>query len=62
MPDSRTISIGEAAQLLGLCGLTVYKAAERGDIPTIRIGRRILVLREPFERMLQGEEATPILK
>jgi hypothetical protein len=31
-----------------------YEAAKRGDIPSIRIGKRILVLREPLKRMLVG--------
>jgi excisionase family DNA binding protein len=30
-------------------------ALRRGEIPAIRIGRRWLVLAEPFDRMLQGE-------
>ena len=29
-----------------------YAAAKRGELPVIRIGKRILVLREPFKRML----------
>lgn len=32
-----------------------YEAGHRGEIPVIRIGKRMLVLVEPFERMLRGE-------
>ena len=32
------------------------EAAHRGEIPTIRIGSRILVLKEPFTPMLEGSQ------
>jgi len=50
-----TMSIKEAAERIP-CGINqAYSAAKRGEIPTIKIGKRIFVLREPFERMLRGE-------
>lgn len=56
MTPKPTMSIKEAAELIP-CGLNqAYDAAKRGEIPTIKIGRRILVLRVPFERMLRGEK------
>lgn len=33
----------EAAELLGISKASAYRAAEEGQIPTLRIGRRILV-------------------
>jgi hypothetical protein len=33
-----------------------HEAAKRGEIPTIRIGKRILVLVKPWRRMLEGAE------
>lgn len=36
-----------------------YRAINRGDIPAIKIGGRWLVLREPFEALLRGEEVSP---
>lgn len=48
-----TMTIREAAEIIP-CGLNqAYAAAKRGEIPTIRIGKRFLVLREPFLRMLR---------
>lgn len=47
-----TMTIPEAARLLGIGLNQAYVAAARGDIPILRIGKRMLVLREPFERML----------
>ena len=38
-----TITIEEAAQLLGLGRTAAYDAARRGQLPTRRLGRRMLV-------------------
>jgi excisionase family DNA binding protein len=53
--ERQTMSIDEAAKLLGIGRNNAYEAAHRGEIPTIRIGKRILVLREPLRRMLTGQ-------
>ena len=44
----------EAAEALGISRNKGYMAARRGEIPTIKIGKRILVPRAALERMLQG--------
>ncbi len=38
-----TISVEEAAALLGLGRTAAYEAARRGELPTRRLGRRIVV-------------------
>jgi excisionase family DNA binding protein len=38
-----TISIEQTAQLLGLGRTATYDAARRGELPTRRLGRRLLV-------------------
>ena len=48
----RTITIDEAARELGLSRNAAYDAAKRGDLPTIKMGRRLLVPRVPFEALL----------
>ncbi|WP_407531006.1 helix-turn-helix domain-containing protein [Methylobacterium oryzisoli] len=50
-----TLTIDEAAQQLGIGRNGAYEAAKRGEIPTIRIGRKMLVPLIPFQRMLQGQ-------
>ena len=50
-----TMSIEDAGRMLGLGRSATYRAANRGDLPTLRIGGRLLVLRRPFERLLNGE-------
>lgn len=48
----QTITIEEAGQRLGIGRNSAYEAAGRGEIPTIRIGRRLLVPLSAFERLL----------
>jgi hypothetical protein len=52
--ERRTISVTEAGRMLGVSRNSAYAYAEAGLIPTLRLGNRLLVLRIPFERMLEG--------
>jgi len=38
-----TIGIEEAGELLGMCRSSAYRAAQRGEIPTIRLNGRLHV-------------------
>jgi excisionase family DNA binding protein len=38
-----TITIAQAAQVLGVGRTAAYEAARRGELPTRRLGRRLLV-------------------
>jgi excisionase family DNA binding protein len=49
----RTITIPEVAKLLGIGRNQAYEAARRGEIPVIKIGKRMLVPLVALERMLQ---------
>jgi excisionase family DNA binding protein len=50
-----TFNLPEVAQMLGCSRSSVYRWASEGEIPTIRIGRRVLVPREALEQLLGGE-------
>ena len=51
--DSRTtLTIEEMSLTLGIGRNTAYQAVRTGEIPSIRIGRRILVPVAAFEKML----------
>jgi excisionase family DNA binding protein len=52
--ERRTVTITEAAKTLGVSRNKAYEAARRGEIPTIKIGKRILVPLAALERLLQG--------
>lgn len=53
--DLRPLRVIEANQLSGLGINQVYKAIERGEIPSIRVGRRILLPRKAFLAWLNGD-------
>ena len=38
-----TVTISEAARMIGISRSAGYRAAHKGEIPTIRIGGRLLV-------------------
>lgn len=62
--DKLTISILEAAEALGVGRTAAYEAARTGEIPTIRIGKRLLVPIVALERRLieacgLGTDLTP---
>jgi hypothetical protein len=61
-PTGVTLTVNQAHELIGKEVLTrqgLYLAVERGDFPSIRIGKKILILREPFEQFLQGSYGHP---
>jgi excisionase family DNA binding protein len=47
-------TVPEAGGLLGLSRNASYQAAKRGEIPTIRVGGRLIVPKVAFHRMLEG--------
>ncbi len=51
--NRKTITVREAADQLGLGRNTAYEAVKRGEIPTVKIGRRLLVPRDAIDRILQ---------
>ncbi|WP_082649748.1 helix-turn-helix domain-containing protein [Bradyrhizobium lablabi] len=58
--DSRLVySVPEAGAMLGLTRNNAYKAAERGELPTIRIGKLIRVPKAAFHRMLEQAGVGP---
>lgn len=54
-PQTLTMSVPRAAKIAGIGRDQAYAAARRGDIPSIRLGGRLLVLSVPFMKKLRGE-------
>lgn len=50
-----TISVERAAQILGVSRSSAYRAAKIGEIPTFKIGRRLLVPTARLMAMLSVE-------
>jgi hypothetical protein len=55
--ETRTMSVPAAGRILGLSRNGAYEAARRGDLPTLRIGGRIFVVKDALDRMLAAAEA-----
>jgi excisionase family DNA binding protein len=51
-----TLSVNQAAKVLGLSRAGTYEAVQRGDLPSLRIGRRILI---PTRRLVDLLEQPP---
>jgi excisionase family DNA binding protein len=52
-----TLDIADAAMLLGISIAATYRAAKADEIPSVKLGGRRLVLREPFMQMLNSGTA-----
>lgn len=50
LPD--VLTVPEVMRLLRLGRNTVYECCKTGEIPSIRLGRRLLIPRAALERML----------
>jgi len=53
-----TYTLSEAASRLGISRALAYEAAQRGELPVCRIGRRVLVPRVALLRLL-GQDGPP---
>ena len=53
-PKRATLTIAEAAEVLGISKSLAYKQADEGKIPTIRLGDRWVVPRAQLERLING--------
>ncbi len=52
-----TMSVTEAAKRLGIGRNQAYEAIRRGEIPSVRIGRRLLVPHAGLKKMLSDDAA-----
>lgn len=49
-----TLSVEEAAQMLGISRALAYELVRRGDLPRLQLGRRIVVPRRALEELVAG--------
>ena len=54
LPDKLMLSVKEVGAILGIGRASAYRAASTGDIPSVRLGRRLLIPRAALVRMLHG--------
>jgi excisionase family DNA binding protein len=51
--EARVLRVEAAADLLGVSPSTYYAAARRGEVPAIRIGRRLVVPGAALRQLLE---------
>jgi excisionase family DNA binding protein len=57
--EPATYTVNQAWERIGRTNITrqaLYLAVERGDFPSIRLGRRVLIPRQKFEEFLLGAQ------
>jgi len=50
-----TVSVEEAAEMLGVSRGTAYNLVRTGDIPSVRLGRRIVVPVRRLRALIDGD-------
>jgi excisionase family DNA binding protein len=50
--ESLVLTVVSAGRLLGVSRATAYKLAKNGQLPTLRLSRRLVVPKAALERML----------
>jgi excisionase family DNA binding protein len=54
--DNRLVlTVTEAAAAIGISRTHAYELVARGELPSLRLGRRIVVPRRGLERLLDGD-------
>lgn len=56
-----TLTVAEAAELLGISRGLAFEAVNRGELPSIRVGRRILIPRSRLMALIDGSDAEAAL-
>jgi excisionase family DNA binding protein len=54
--DRLTVTVEEAAAMLGISRSLAYELVHRGALPHLRLARRIVISRRAVERMVDGIE------
>ncbi len=55
-----TFTVPEAARLLGISRTSAYECVRRGEIPSLTLGRRVVIARHQLEQLLGPLPADPL--
>lgn len=55
MDQRMTLTVEEAARLLGVSRALAYEIVRDGEIPSLRLRRRIVIPRRVIDALLRGE-------
>ena len=59
--EKLTLTVTEAARCLGIGRNSAYEAIARGEIPVVKVGKRLLVPKAALDRLLSGDHAKSTL-
>ena len=59
MAERQTVDIEEVAEILGVSRQSAYSAARAGELPVIKIGRRMVVSRAALDALLLAPPQQP---
>ncbi len=59
--EKLTLTVDETAKILGIGRQLAYDRVKTGEIPVIKVGRRLLVPRRALDKLLEeGQAVTPV--
>lgn len=58
--DSLTVTVEEVARLLGISRAFAYSLVARNELPSLRLGRRVVIPRRALDRLLDPEPEQPV--
>lgn len=56
MIERQTMTVQETATYLGVSKDLIYSMVKTGELPAVKLGRRILFRKEVLERWMQSQE------
>lgn len=57
MPERLTMSVSEAAEMLGISRALAYTLVRNEQLPSLRLGRRVVVPRAALEHFVESQGA-----
>lgn len=60
LPSLVTVSVEQAASLIGISRQSAYTAVDNGELEVIRVGRRVRVLARPLYARLVGDPSAAV--
>lgn len=56
VPEKRSYSVAEAAEILGVSKRSVYHLCSNGVIKSVKIGTKLRISKRAFDEWLDGED------
>jgi excisionase family DNA binding protein len=55
--ERQTLTVKEAAQMIGVSEWTIYDMSRKGELPVVRVRRRVFFRRDGLEQWMKNQEA-----